>query len=183
MLARWYVLLGQFSVTFEYRLGSQHANADGLSRQCGQCLWPDCPVAPPDVGVVKTGSTSELEEQPFAESVMGDSMDSDLLPELLCETWVDATHLDEATGDLPPSGLEPDLITSSLKTLTIVREWVRAGSPPPRFISGAAFVASPVRQLVNPFGRSSVASPYTPGDGATAGGAIWRASGVHSPIS
>ena len=42
-----------------------------------------------------------------------------------------ATHLDEATGDLPPSGSAPDLITSSLmdKTLTIVREWVRAGSP------------------------------------------------------
>ena len=41
MLARWYVLLGQFSVTFEYRPGSQHANADGLSRPCGQCLRPD----------------------------------------------------------------------------------------------------------------------------------------------
>ena len=37
MLARWYLLLGQFSVTFEYRPGSQHANADGMSRQCGQC--------------------------------------------------------------------------------------------------------------------------------------------------
>ena len=28
MLARWYLLLGQFSVTFEYRSGGQHANAD-----------------------------------------------------------------------------------------------------------------------------------------------------------
>ena len=28
MLARWYLLLGQFSVTFEYRPGAQHANAD-----------------------------------------------------------------------------------------------------------------------------------------------------------
>ena len=37
MLARWYLLLGQFSVTFEYRPGSQHLNADGMSRQCGQC--------------------------------------------------------------------------------------------------------------------------------------------------
>ena len=33
MLARWYMLLGQFSVTFEYRPGAQHANADGMSRQ------------------------------------------------------------------------------------------------------------------------------------------------------
>ena len=38
MLARWYMLLGQFSVTFEYRPGAQNANADGMSRQCGQCM-------------------------------------------------------------------------------------------------------------------------------------------------
>ena len=43
MLARWYMLLGQFSVTFEYRPGAQHANADGMSRQCGQCQIPDSP--------------------------------------------------------------------------------------------------------------------------------------------
>ena len=35
MLARWYMFPGQLSVTFEYRPGSQHTNADGLSRQCG----------------------------------------------------------------------------------------------------------------------------------------------------
>ena len=48
MLARWYLLLGQFSVTFEYRPGAQHANADGMSRQCGQCQRPDCPVSASD---------------------------------------------------------------------------------------------------------------------------------------
>ena len=32
MLARWYLLLGHFSVTFEYRPGSLHSNADGMSR-------------------------------------------------------------------------------------------------------------------------------------------------------
>ena len=48
MLARWYLLLGQFSVTFEYRPGAQHANADGMSRQCGQCQRPDCPVSTTD---------------------------------------------------------------------------------------------------------------------------------------
>ena len=41
---------------------------------------------------------------------MGDSMDSDLLPELSGETWVAANHLVEATGDLPSSDSEPDLI-------------------------------------------------------------------------
>ena len=51
MLARWYVLLGQFSVAFEYRPGAQH-----------------------------------LEEQPFASSEMGESMDTDLMPELSGET-------------------------------------------------------------------------------------------------
>ena len=113
------MLLGQFSVTFEYRPGSQ-------------CLRPDCPVGPTDMGVVEASSTSELTEQPFAESAMGDSMDSDILPELSGETWVAATHLDETTSDLPTSEAEPDLISSSFtyRTLIIVREWVRAGAPP-----------------------------------------------------
>ena len=57
-----------------------------------------------DLGIIETGSTSERADQPFAESVTGDSMDSDLLPEVYGETWAVATHLDEATGDLPPSG-------------------------------------------------------------------------------
>ena len=109
MLARWYMLLGQFSVTFEYRPGSQHA--DGLSRQCGQCLRPDCSVSSPDVSTRETESMSAMLDQPFAVSAMGDSMD--LLPELSGETWVAATHLNEVTGDLPPSSREPDLITAS----------------------------------------------------------------------
>ena len=94
MLARWYMLLGQFSVTFEYRAGSQHVNADGLSRQRCQCLWPDCPVGPRDLGVVETSSTSELAEQPIAESAMGDSMDSDYFQNFLGKrgwppsTWI-----------------------------------------------------------------------------------------------
>ena len=48
MLTRWYMLLGQFSVTFEYRPVVQHANADGMSRQCEQCNRPDSPVSSPD---------------------------------------------------------------------------------------------------------------------------------------
>ena len=48
MLARWFMLLGQFSVTFEYRPGAQRANVDGMSRQCRQCRRPDCPVSSSD---------------------------------------------------------------------------------------------------------------------------------------
>ena len=48
MLARWYLLLEQFSVTYEYCPGSQHANADGMSRQCGQCQRPECLVSSSD---------------------------------------------------------------------------------------------------------------------------------------
>ena len=58
MLARWCMLLGQFSVTFEYRPGAQHANADGMSRQCGQCMRPGCPVSSPDSWVDDIDSTT-----------------------------------------------------------------------------------------------------------------------------
>ena len=65
----------------------------GLSRQCGQCSWPDCPVSSPEGQAGGSGSTSALLDQPFASSAMGDSMDADLLPELSGETWVAATFL------------------------------------------------------------------------------------------
>ena len=88
-------------------------------------------MRPPDLSVVETNSTSDM-TYPFAASAMGDSMDTDLLPELSGETWVDAVHLDEATSDLSPPDSDPDLIASSLtdKTVTIVRDWVWAGAPP-----------------------------------------------------
>ena len=127
-------------------------------------------VTPLDVDFVDSGSTSELAYQPFIQSAMGDSMESDLLPEQSGETWGAATHLDEFTGDLPRSGLEPDLITSSLmdKTLTIVREWFWPGWTVP-----VCLVASPVWQLVNRFGRASVVSPCSTGDGVTIGSTGW----------
>ena len=97
MLARWYMLLGQFLVTFEYRPGAQHANADDMSRQCGQCTRPDCPVSSSDSWGTEVDAMTVLLDQPFALSEMGDSMDADLLPELSGEIWVAATllwHLD-----------------------------------------------------------------------------------------
>ena len=71
------VLLGQFSVTFEYRPGSLHNNADGMSQQCGQCRRPDCPVSAIDLPTGETDTQSVLIDQPFATSEMGDSMDAD----------------------------------------------------------------------------------------------------------
>ena len=126
------MLLGQFSVMFEYRQGAQHANADDLSWQCGQCSRPDCPVSSPDTHADDTVSTTELLDQPFASSEMGDCMGADLLPELSGETWVAATYLEELMADLPSTNSEPDFIVASRcdKTLTTVRQWVQMGAPP-----------------------------------------------------
>ena len=99
MLARWYMLLGQFSVTFD-RPGAQHATADGLSRQCGQCLRPGCQMSSLEQDTGDADSSSVLMDQPFASSAMGYSMDADLLPELSGETWVAATYLEEVIADL-----------------------------------------------------------------------------------
>ena len=48
MLARWYMLLGQFSVTFEYRPGAQHANAevflDSVDNVRGLTVWYPRPI-------------------------------------------------------------------------------------------------------------------------------------------
>ena len=133
MLARGYMLLGQFSVTFEYRPGAQHANAYGMSRQCGQCLRPDCPVSSSDTQVLEVDSTTVLLDQPFASSEMGDSMDANLLPELSGETWVAATLLEGLTAELPTVASDLDLIVAFRQdaTLTTVREWVQSGVTPP----------------------------------------------------
>ena len=132
MLARWYLLLGQFSVSFEHRPGAQHANADGMSRQRGQCRRPDCPASSSDSQVAELDTSSVLLDQPFASSEMGDSMDADLLPELSEETWVAATLLEGLTVDLLPAGSDIDLIVASRQdaTLMTVCEWVQSGVIP-----------------------------------------------------
>ena len=126
MLARWYLLLGQFSVTFEYCPGAQHANADSMSRQCGQCQRPHCPVSASDSEVADRDVPQALEEQPFASSEMGESMDTDLLPELA------STLLDGLTPDLLPAGADLDLIVASRqdRTLVTVWEWVQLVNVP-----------------------------------------------------
>ena len=97
MLAHWYLLLGQFSVTFEYRPGAQHANTDGMSRQCGQCQRPDYPLSATDSPVPDVDPETEMVDQPFAMS-----MDADLLPELSGET---RALIEEFMVDLLPAGL------------------------------------------------------------------------------
>ena len=133
MLARWYLLLGQFSVTFEYRPGALHNNADGMSRQCGQCRRPDCPVSAADIALIDNDAQSLMVDQPFATSEMGDSMDADLLPEGSGETWVASALLDELTNDLPTPGVGDSLVsdTASDKILQTVRSWVDSGLAPP----------------------------------------------------
>ena len=100
-----------------------------MSRQRGQCQRPDCPVSSSDLQVAELDTSSVLLDQPFASSEMGDSMDADLLTELLGETWVAATLLDGLTADLLPAGSDIDLIVASRQdaTLTTVREWVQSG--------------------------------------------------------
>ena len=72
-------------------------------------------------------------DQPLASSEMGDSMDSDLLPELSGETWVASALLEELTVDLPTAGSDIDLVTASRKDkiLQTVRSWVQSGNAPP----------------------------------------------------
>ena len=133
MLAHWFSC---WASTFEYRPGDQHANADRMSRQCGQCRRTDCPVSSSDLRVaeldVTLDTTSVLLDQLFVSLEMGDSMDADLLPELSGETWVAATLLEGHTADLPLAGSDIDLIAASRQdaTLTTVREWVQSGMVP-----------------------------------------------------
>ena len=132
MLARWYLLLGQFSVTFEYCLGAQHADADGMSRQCGQSQRPDCPVSATDSPLPDAEPETEMVDQPFAMSEMGESMDADLLPQLSGETWVASALIEEFTANLLPVGSNVDLIAASHQdaTLATVREWIQSESTP-----------------------------------------------------
>ena len=91
--------------------------------------WFPRPILP----TVEDDTQSLLVDQPFATSEMGDSMDADLLPELSGETWVASALLDELTGDLPPAGVNNELVstTSEDRILQTVRSWVESGNAPP----------------------------------------------------
>ena len=178
MLARWYLLLGQFSVTFEYRPGSQHSNADGMSWQCGQCRRPDCPVSAADLPAADADTQSLLVDQPFGSSEMGDSMDSDLLPELSGETWVPSALLEELTVDLPTAGSDIDLVAASREdnTLQTVRSWVQSGNalPWPACAALSPELRCWRRKSDNRLGGSSLASSGAPVRGFTVSGSSSR---------
>ena len=69
-----------------------------------------------------------LFDKPFASSEMGESMDTELLPELSGETWVASALLEELTAKLLPLGADLDLIAASRQdtTLATVREWIQS---------------------------------------------------------
>ena len=75
---------------------------------------------------------TEMVDQPFAASEMGESMDADLLPELSGETWVASALMEELTAVLLPAGSNVDLIVESRQdaTLATVREWIQSGATP-----------------------------------------------------
>ena len=109
-----------------------------MSRQCGQCRRPDCPVSAADLPAVEAEAQSLLVDQPFATSEMGDSIDSDLLPELSGETCVASALLDELTWDLPTARADIDLVAATRgdKMLQTVRSWVESGNAPPWAFAG-----------------------------------------------
>ena len=116
-------------MTFEYRPGAQHVNADGMSRQCQR---PDCPVSATDSPVLHAEPETEMVDQPFAASEMVESMDADLLPELSGKTWVASALMEELTVDLLQAASNVDLILESRQdaTLATVREWLQSGATP-----------------------------------------------------
>ena len=116
-----------------------------MSRQCGQCRRPDCPVSAADLPAADADTQSLLVDQPFASSEMGDSMDSDLLPELSCETWVASALLEELTVDLPTAGSDIDLVAASREDKTLQTdgrgcnlEMLLRGRPVPAFLQNSA---------------------------------------------
>ena len=108
-----------------------------------QCLQPDYPVSSADAGVGDTDSTMELTDQPFATSAMGESMDSDLLPELSGEIWVAAAQLDSAsnetdTGVVLSTGFKP--AGSIPNYVTVTKDLPPACFKPAGFLSNSMTV-------------------------------------------
>ena len=84
MLARWLAKLQQFHFEIIHRPGTQHGNADGLSR-CPQCDRGSCAPS-------LENDTSDP-DQPYATSCIGSSLDSELIPLESGETCMAAVAL------------------------------------------------------------------------------------------
>ena len=116
MLARWLAKLQQFNFDIEHRPGTQHGNADGLSR-CPQCDRGSC--AP-------TSTTHQHDpEQPYAYSGGGSSMDSELIPlesGELCVAAI-ATALSDNSKQILAA-------QKNDKDITTVRNWISSDTFP-----------------------------------------------------
>ena len=116
MLARWLAKLQQFNFAIEHRPGTQHGNADGLSR-CPQCERGSC---------VPTSTTHQHDpEQPYAYSGGGSSMDSKLIPlesGELCVAAI-ATALSDNSKQIVAS-------QKNDKDITTVRNWISTDTFP-----------------------------------------------------
>ena len=116
MLARWLAKLQQFNFAIEHRPGTQHGNADGLSRcpQCdrGSCI-PTSPTHPHDP------------DQPCAYSGGGSSMDSELIPLESGELCVAAI-----TTALSDNSKQIVATQKNDKDITTVRNWTSSDSFP-----------------------------------------------------
>ena len=118
MLARWLAKLQQFHFDIIHRPGTQHGNADGLSR-CPQCERGEC--AP------NINSTPGDPEQPYASSCIGSSLDSELIPLESGETCIASVMIAQSDNS--------QLITSAQmmdSDITIVRNWFLEGKFPAR---------------------------------------------------
>ena len=118
MLALWLAKLQQFHFEIVHRPGTQHGNADGLSR-CPQC---DRGVCAPIINDAPSDP-----EQPYASSCVGSSLDSELIPEDSGETCMAAVMLAQSHNS--------ELITAAQMTdsdITIVWNWLLADKFPAR---------------------------------------------------
>ena len=116
MLACWLAKLQQFHFDIIHRPGTQHGNADGLSR-CPQCERGSC--APTNI----TCQTDP--DQPYANSCGGSSMVSELIPLESGRTCVAAIM--SAQSENSKLIIEAQKVD---KEISIVCEWLLAGQFP-----------------------------------------------------
>ena len=127
MMARWLHTLQQFQFSIVHSAGSDHGNADGLSRAptfpCRQCTRIDCPPVDTSVAVA---------DQPFDAVSVGDSEDADLIPLQSGEDWV-AQLDDDLSRPASQSSEIFSITTLQLEDPTCVTllEWVRSDTFPP----------------------------------------------------
>ena len=116
MMARWLHTLQQFQFSIVHRAGSDHGNADGLSRAptspCRQCTRVDCP---------QVGTSVVVADQPF-DAVFGDSEDTDLIPLQSGVDWV--AQLDD---DLSRPASQSGKVFSITNLQHVSRYWSGSG--------------------------------------------------------